>query len=186
MNDPFAEATLAFVAGSRVLRKHWEGRAYDPGQPLDARAYGERIEHLLGLYVWGIQLGQMNLLDSHDAARVVTLESGDRASAHLATLLLVNPGAVSAYYGDEIGLAGRLPDYQTRASMPGAGRRRGTKRCWIITASRSRCGARAPRCAGALTSANVPKRMAGREGRSRLRWQRAAKYSLDSIRRPTK
>jgi cyclomaltodextrinase len=119
MNYPFAEATLAFVAGPRVERQHWEGRAYNPGTPLDAPAYGARIEYLLGLYPWEIQLAQMNLLDSHDAARVVTLAGGDRASAHLATLLLLTyPGAVSVYYGDEIGLPGGLPDYETRRTMP--------------------------------------------------------------------
>jgi glycosidase len=119
MNYPFAEATIAFVAGPRVRRQHWEGRAYNPGTALDARGYGERIEWLLGLYDWEIQLGQMNLLDSHDAARVVTLAGGDRASAHLATLLLMTyPGAVSVYYGDELGLPGGLPDYETRRTMP--------------------------------------------------------------------
>jgi cyclomaltodextrinase / maltogenic alpha-amylase / neopullulanase len=119
MNYPFAEAVLSFVAGPRIVRPHWEGRAYDLGRPLDARAYGERIQWLLGLYPWEIQLAQMNLLDSHDAARVITLSGGDAASVHLATLLLLTfPGAVSIYYGDEIGVPGGLPDYETRRTMP--------------------------------------------------------------------
>ena len=107
MNYPFAEATLSFVAGPRIVYEHWAGRAYDLSKPLTAMQYGERVAWLLAQYPWEIQLAQMNLLDSHDAARVITLAGGDAASVRLATLLLLTyPGAVSIYYGDEIGLEG--------------------------------------------------------------------------------
>jgi glycosidase len=61
----------------------------------------------------------MNLLDSHDAARAITLCGGDLASVRLATLLLLTfPGAPSIFAGDEIGQEGGLPDYDTRRSFP--------------------------------------------------------------------
>lgn len=119
MNYPFAEAALAFCAGPRIVKRHYEGRSYNPGMNLDAAGYADRIDWLLNLYPWEIQLAQLNLLDSHDAARAVTLAGGDQASAHLATLLLCTfPGAVSVYYGDEIGLPGGMPDYDTRPTFP--------------------------------------------------------------------
>ncbi len=119
MNYPFAEAALSFAAGQRLVLEHWAGRSYDLSRPLTAQAYGKRIRWLLDQFPWDIQLAQLNLLDSHDAARVITLAGGDAASVHLATLLLLTfPGAASIYYGDEIGLTGGLPDYETRATMP--------------------------------------------------------------------
>ena len=119
MNYPFAEATLAFCGGARINPKMAEGKGYNPARRLDARGYAERIEWLLNLYPWEIQLAQLNLLDSHDAARAITLAGGDAATVHLATLLLMTfPGAPSIYYGDEIGLEGGLPDADTRRPFP--------------------------------------------------------------------
>ena len=47
----------------------------------------------------------MNLLDSHDTPRALTILRGDRAALRLAYLLLFTlPGAPCIYYGDEIGL----------------------------------------------------------------------------------
>ncbi|MGL4499035.1 MAG: alpha-amylase family glycosyl hydrolase, partial [Planktothrix sp.] len=61
---------------------------------------------------------QLNLLDSHDTARLITIAGGDKASVELATLLLFTfPGAPSIYYGDEVGLEGHL-DPDSRRSFP--------------------------------------------------------------------
>lgn len=50
----------------------------------------------------------MNLLDSHDTARLLSIAGGDKATVRLATILLMTvPGAPSVYYGDEIGLEGK-------------------------------------------------------------------------------
>ena len=50
---------------------------------------------------------QLNLLGSHDMARVLTICGGDRAAVRLATLFQMTlPGAPCIYYGDEIGMAG--------------------------------------------------------------------------------
>jgi glycosidase len=119
MNYPFAEATLAFCGGPRVVAAMAEGKGYTPQRPLTGKDYAARMEWLTNLYPWEIQLTQMNLLDSHDTARAITLCGGDEASVRLATLLLMTyPGAPCLFAGDEIGQPGGLPDYDARRSFP--------------------------------------------------------------------
>ncbi|MEM9451762.1 MAG: glycoside hydrolase family 13 protein [Cyanobacteria bacterium P01_E01_bin.6] len=122
MNYLFTGPTIAFTAGDRVILKHAEKPAYDPYPALDAETYAEKIKELLGLYAWDIQLTQLNLLSSHDVARILTVVGGDEAesatrnealvSTKLAALLLLTyPGAPCIYYGDEVGLSGGMdPD----------------------------------------------------------------------------
>jgi cyclomaltodextrinase / maltogenic alpha-amylase / neopullulanase len=118
MNYLFAEAAIAFAAGPRVLPEQVRGRSYDPIPALSGAGYADRIDWLLNLYPWEIQLAQLNLLDSHDTARLITIAGGDRASVRLATLLLMTyPGAPSIYYGDEIGMPGTNFDPDTRRTM---------------------------------------------------------------------
>ncbi len=119
MNYLFAEAAISYAAGPRVEARLAAGRSYNPAMDLNARAYADRIDWIQYLYPWEIQLAQLNLLDSHDTARVISLARGDISSVYLATLLLMTfPGAVSIFYGDEIGLEGGLPDYDTRRTFP--------------------------------------------------------------------
>jgi glycosidase len=112
MNYLFTGATIAYVAGERVQPQELLGRSYDTMPALSAMGYADKIDNVLNLYDWQIQLTQLNLLDSHDTARLVSIAGGDRTSVRLATVLLFTyPGAPSIYYGDEIGLEGRLdPD----------------------------------------------------------------------------
>ncbi|HEY9668451.1 MAG TPA: glycoside hydrolase family 13 protein [Coleofasciculaceae cyanobacterium] len=118
MNYLFAGPTIAFAAGDRVDIQQVESRAYHPYPPLFAKEYGEKMQELLQLYPWEIQLTQLNLLASHDTARLLTIAGGDRASVELATLLLLTfPGAPSIYYGDEVGLPGAI-DPDSRRSFP--------------------------------------------------------------------
>ena len=118
MNYLFAGPTIAFTAGDRVILEQVEGRAYQCHPALDASSYAEKIQHLLALYPWSIQLGQLNLLASHDTARLLTIAGGDRATIELATLLLLTfPGAPSIYYGDEVGLPGGT-DPDSRRGFP--------------------------------------------------------------------
>lgn len=121
MNYLVAGAALAFCGRHRVVKALQDDRSYDPWPGIDGNAYAARIEHLLGLYDWNVQLAQMNLLGSHDTARIRTLLGDDRRSVELAFLLLLTfPGAPSIYYGDEIGLDGGLPDRWARKSFPWA------------------------------------------------------------------
>jgi len=118
MNYLFAAPTIAFTAGDRVDMEQVQDRSYDPYPPLFATEYAQKIEELLQLYPWEIQLTQLNLLASHDTARLISIAGGDRASSELATLLLLTfPGAPSIYYGDEVGLPGRL-DPDSRRGFP--------------------------------------------------------------------
>lgn len=112
MNYLFTESTIAFAAGDRVKKDIVKGQAYRPYPALNAKEYRDKMEALLRLYPWEIQLTQLNFLDSHDTARLITIASEDQASVELATLLLFTfPGAPSIYYGDEVGLeGGREPD----------------------------------------------------------------------------
>lgn len=118
MNYLFTGPTIAFTAGSRVVLEQVETRDYQPYPPLFAAEYAVKIQKLLQLYPWEIQLTQLNLLASHDTARLLTIADGDQATVELATLLLLTfPGAPSIYYGDEVGLPGGL-DPDSRRGFP--------------------------------------------------------------------
>lgn len=118
MNYLFAGPTIAFTAGDRVDIQQVESRAYHPYPPLFAKEYAKKVQELLQLYPWEIQLTQLNLLASHDTARLLTIAGGDRSSVELATLLLLTfPGAPSIYYGDEVGLPGAI-DPDSRRGFP--------------------------------------------------------------------
>ncbi|WP_026735670.1 glycoside hydrolase family 13 protein [Fischerella sp. PCC 9605] len=126
MNYLFAAPTIAFTAGDRVDMEQVQGRSYHPYPPLFAAEYAAKMQELLQLYPWEIQLTQLNLLASHDTARLISIAGGvseappqeARASVELATLLLLTfPGAPSIYYGDEVGLPGRL-DPDSRRGFP--------------------------------------------------------------------
>lgn len=118
MNYLFTGATIAFTAQDRVVVDLVEDRSYDATPALDAVAYADSIDWLLQRYLWEIQQTQLNLLDSHDTARLLNIAGGDRATVHLATILLMTfPGAPCVFYGDEIGLPGDM-DPDCRRSFP--------------------------------------------------------------------
>lgn len=121
MNYLFTGPTLAFTASSRVVKDLVEQPPYHPYPPLDAPGYADKIQTLLALYPWEIQLTQLNLLSSHDVARVLSVVDGDLASVKLAVLLQMTfPGAPSIYYGDEVGLAGKVDPDCRRVFPPSA------------------------------------------------------------------
>jgi glycosidase len=118
MNYVFTGPTIAFTAGDRVDRSLVEQPEYKPYPPQDASEYAQQMQTLLDLYPWEIQQTQLNLLASHDTARLLSIAQRDRASVELATLLLLTfPGAPCIYYGDEVGLPGGL-DPDSRRSFP--------------------------------------------------------------------
>ncbi|MEM8641014.1 MAG: glycoside hydrolase family 13 protein [Cyanobacteria bacterium P01_G01_bin.54] len=122
MNYPFTGATLAFAGQASLQKALVDSPAYDAYPAIDAAEYGRQIQALLDRYPWEIQLTQLNLLSSHDTARVWSICGGDRTGVKLATLLLLTfPGAPSIYYGDEVGLPGRL-DPDSRRGFPGRSR----------------------------------------------------------------
>jgi glycosidase len=118
MNYQFTEATIAFCGGDRILREYVEIPPYHPYPALNAPEYAQKIENLFSRYDWQIHLTQLNLLASHDTARLLTVAGGDIATVELSTLLLLTfPGAPSIYYGDEVGLPGGI-DPDSRRSFP--------------------------------------------------------------------
>lgn len=118
MNYLFTGPALAFTAKDKVVMSLVEQPAYFPYPALDAQGYAQKIETLLALYPWEIQLTQLNLLSSHDVARALTVIDDDQRSFELAVLLQMTfPGAPSIYYGDEVGLAG-AHDPDCRRSFP--------------------------------------------------------------------
>jgi len=113
MNYLFTHACIGFFAGEKgdfELAHNMMGLGAVP--VLEAPAFARRVEELLTLYPIGIAQTQLNLLDSHDMPRFLSLARGDKTALKLATLFqMTYPGAPCVYYGDEIGLeGGRDPD----------------------------------------------------------------------------
>lgn len=87
-------------------------------RPLDAPAFADRVDYLLGLYKPAVSQVQLNLLDSHDTPRFLTTAHHDQTALRLGWLFqFTYPGAPCIYYGDEIGLDGGA-DPECRKSFP--------------------------------------------------------------------
>lgn len=118
MNYPMTEANLRFAAAGRV-----DGPIVEPVNltlqpPLDAMGYAAAVEEHLDLYGWEAHAANLNLLGSHDTARVLSMVGGDSDSVALAaSLMFTFPGAPCVYYGDEIGMPGGH-DPGCRAGFP--------------------------------------------------------------------
>ncbi|HEX8917968.1 MAG TPA: glycoside hydrolase family 13 protein, partial [Chloroflexota bacterium] len=108
MNYMFAGACLGFFPATHGIdEKALEGTGLYPVKTLDAVGFKHAIEDLLNLYPRAATLAQLNLLDSHDTARFLTVCRGDESALRLAILFQMTfPGAPCTYYGDEIGMTG--------------------------------------------------------------------------------
>jgi len=112
MNYLFTKACVGFCIGARMDVNLTSGVGYAPVPVLDAPAFARALQETLDMYDRGVRDVQMNLLDSHDTARFLSIAGGDVAALKLATLCQMTlPGAPSVYYGDEVGmLGGKDPD----------------------------------------------------------------------------
>ena len=126
MNYPLAAAVASYVIGDRM-----DHDAILPNEhlnvwpPSNAGQFGDRIEGLLAAYPDAAHLANLNLLDSHDTARFLTLASDNKDLLVLALVLtLTFPGAPCIYYGTEVGLAGAVSTPTT------VGRCHGTSQEW--------------------------------------------------------
>jgi cyclomaltodextrinase / maltogenic alpha-amylase / neopullulanase len=118
MNYQFTQACLGFFAGDKINR-HLEKNlmGLSETQVLDAQSFSRRAEKLLEIYPRQAAQAQLNLLDSHDMPRFLSLAGGDRSALRLATLFqMTYPGAPCIYYGDEVGMTGGV-DPGCRSSM---------------------------------------------------------------------
>lgn len=87
-------------------------------EAIDAADFDHRVTQMRLRYPTQIVRAQMNLLDSHDVPRFLTLCGGDRRKHRLAVLFqMLCPGAPSVYYGDEQAMTGSIEE-EYRAPMP--------------------------------------------------------------------
>jgi len=85
---------------------------------LNAAEFDARATMMRMRYPYGIMRGQLNLLDSHDVSRFLSLCSGDKRRLRLAILFQMSfPGVPSIFYGDELGVNG-LDESDYRKAMP--------------------------------------------------------------------
>ena len=120
MNYPLGAAITSFVGAGRLDRRVLD-QHYTIGAAVhdeDGPTFGARMDRALTVYPPSVIAAQLNLLDSHDTPRFLSMVSDDRTALRLATLLQMTlPGAPSIYYGDEIGMAGEL-DPHNRGAFP--------------------------------------------------------------------
>ena len=110
MNYPLTQAILSYVGAGRLDRELVE-KTHEYAhnvRPIDGPEFGRLLERVMTTYRPEVTELQLNLLDSHDTPRFLSLAGGDRSALRLAMLIQMTlPGAPCVYYGDEIGLEGR-------------------------------------------------------------------------------
>lgn len=80
--------------------------------------FNAHISKMLMRYTWGIQMGQLNLLDSHDAPRFLSYCELDlRKWRQAEAFMFVSPGVPCVFYGDELGVSG-YAELDFRRAMP--------------------------------------------------------------------
>ncbi len=100
------------------FRKH--ARRFFAEESIDARAFAGRCGDMLMRYRKQMIPAQLNLLDSHDVSRFLSLCGGDARRYRLAALFqLTFPGMPSIFYGDELGAMG-VREEEYRRAMPWA------------------------------------------------------------------
>lgn len=120
MNYPFGAAAISFAGAGRI-DSAVAGAHATIGANVhsdDGPTFARRLDEILTAYDPDVVAVQLNLLDSHDTPRALSLASGDIASVRIATLIQMTvPGAPCIYYGDEIGLPGVF-DPDCRRTFP--------------------------------------------------------------------
>ena len=116
MNYRLSAACIAYFAGEKLSLSHsYAGKAL---KPAGQRRFMRDIERLLASHPHRTSLLQMNMLSSHDTDRLADTYGGDAARVRQAAVFAyLFPGAVNLYYGEELGLRGKL-DAGARRGMP--------------------------------------------------------------------
>ena len=119
MNYQFTAACVGFFGEGSRDETMVSGMMGLPEVPvLDAAGFAKRTRELLEIYPRQNALAQLNLMDSHDMPRFLSMVSGNKAAFRLATLFqMTYPGAPCIYYGNEIGMMGGR-DPENRAPFP--------------------------------------------------------------------
>lgn len=101
------------------FRKHCR-RFFAEGD-LDAYGFAARCSDMLMRYKLQMTGVQMNLLDSHDVSRFLSVCGGDKRRYRLAVLFLMTfVGMPMLFYGDELGIEG-VAELDYRSPMPWGG-----------------------------------------------------------------
>ncbi len=119
MNYQFSAACVGFFGSDCRDEAMVSGMMGLPEVPnLDAKGFARRTKELLEIYPRQNALAQLNLMDSHDMPRFLSMVSGNKDVFRLATLFqMTYPGAPCIYYGNEIGMMGGR-DPENRAPFP--------------------------------------------------------------------
>jgi len=117
MNYLLAGAVVSFAGVQKIDWRLADALDYNV-RDIDAAGYAAAIEHILDLYPEFATNANLNLLGSHDTARLRSILGRDPDAVILAMLMVMTfPGAPCVYYGDEIGLLGGH-DPANRAGFP--------------------------------------------------------------------
>ena len=101
------------------FRKHC--RRFFGEQSMDAAVFSGRLTNMLTRYRHQLLPAQLNLLDSHDVSRFLSLCGGDVRPYRLSILFLMSfVGMPTIFYGDELGIQGVL-EAEYRSPMPWGG-----------------------------------------------------------------
>ena len=85
---------------------------------IDAAEFDSRVTDMRMRYRSQTVYSQLNLLDSHDVSRFLSLCGEDKARYRLAVIFQMTfPGMPSVFYGDEVGITGMLEE-EYRHPMP--------------------------------------------------------------------
>jgi neopullulanase len=120
MNYPLGSAIASFVGAGRldrrVLDQHFA--ITNAVRDDDGPAFADRLSRALTAYAHDVTQVQLNLIDSHDTPRFLSMVHGDKSALRLATLIQMTvPGAPTIYYGNEIGMTGEM-DPANRGAFP--------------------------------------------------------------------
>lgn len=97
------------------FRKH--SRDFFAFDLIDASSFAQRMNRMLLRYSHNVSSGQLNLLDSHDVPRFLSLCKGSIQRWKQAFLvLMLFPGVPSLFYGDECGIMG-IQENEYRSPM---------------------------------------------------------------------
>ena len=101
------------------FRKHCQ--LFFASRTIDAADFAGRLSHMLMRYRLQMTPAQLNLLDSHDVSRFLSLCGGDTVVYRLAVLLMMTfVGMPTVFYGDELGAQGTTEE-EYRQPMPWQG-----------------------------------------------------------------
>jgi neopullulanase len=116
MNYVLSRAALGFF-GAATLNATYRPGGF-PLNPLSAQEFAKAVGDSLSLYDWEVEQAQLNLMDSHDTARILWIVNNDESALRLCTLFqMTMPGAPCIYYGNEIGMSSATDPY-CRAAFP--------------------------------------------------------------------